>query len=321
LLRVLEQEPNHTGARELLGEVLLEVGDIEAAKQTFGCLLPPSPYAPLSPSSSAHLNLAQLCGDPRESLSHYQSAVDILLSQLKGKERAVTEEDVESEPRSKAVSAIVAMVEIWMSDLCFEEEAESSCDRLALLALRTDPNSSEALQTLASVRLSQKRPDEALQLAEQAWGQWKDLDPESPKIPSLPARLSLTRLFLELSLYTNALTILSGILGIDDQEVEAWYLEGWCLFLMAEQARETKEKVSGLTWEELAKDAMDCLETCQMLHQAQNHPDEQILQHAKDLIIELVAAGIQPTAEEEAIEENGDDDDNWEDEDEDVEMD
>lgn len=64
---------------------------------------------------------------------------------------------------------------IWWAS--FEEEAESSCDRLALLALRTDPNSSEALQTLASVRLSQKRPDEALQLAEQAWGQWKDLDP------------------------------------------------------------------------------------------------------------------------------------------------
>ena len=86
---------------------------------------------------------------------------------------------------------------------------------------------------------------------------------DSPDIPLLPVRLSLTRLFLELSLYTHALTVLAGILATDDEEVEGWYLEGWCFFLMAEQARETKTKVEGLTWEEIARDARDCLETCQ----------------------------------------------------------
>lgn len=48
----------------------------------------------------------------------------------------------------------------------------------------------------------------------------------------------------------------------DDQEVEAWYLEGWCFYLMAEQARESGQKIEDLTWEELAKDSRDCLETC-----------------------------------------------------------
>lgn len=48
----------------------------------------------------------------------------------------------------------------------------------------------------------------------------------------------------------------------DDQEVEAWYLEGWCFYLMAEQAKETGQKMEDLTWEELAKDSRDCLETC-----------------------------------------------------------
>lgn len=51
----------------------------------------------------------------------------------------------------------------------------------------------------------------------------------------------------------------------DDQEVEAWYLEGWCFFLMAEQAQENGGKLDDLTWEELARDARDCLETCQMV--------------------------------------------------------
>ena len=48
----------------------------------------------------------------------------------------------------------------------------------------------------------------------------------------------------------------------DDEEVEAWYLEGWCFFLMAEQAREHGGKLDELTWEELARDSRDCLETC-----------------------------------------------------------
>lgn len=44
--------------------------------------------------------------------------------------------------------------------------------------------------------------------------------------------------------------VLQGIMASDDEEVEAWYLEGWCFFLMAEQTREQGEKLDELTWEE-----------------------------------------------------------------------
>jgi len=57
--------------------------------------------------------------------------------------------------------------------------------------------------------------------------------------------------------------VLQGIMASDDEEVEAWYLEGWCFFLMAEQAREHGgKKLDELTWEELARDSRDCLEAC-----------------------------------------------------------
>lgn len=51
----------------------------------------------------------------------------------------------------------------------------------------------------------------------------------------------------------------------DDQDVEAWYLEGWCFFLMSEQAQENGGTLDELTWQELAKDSRDCLETCQVV--------------------------------------------------------
>ena len=44
------------------------------------------------------------------------------------------------------------------------------------MALETDPGHPEALQALASVRMSQQRPEEAKQCLEQAWTAWKDLD-------------------------------------------------------------------------------------------------------------------------------------------------
>ena len=56
--------------------------------------------------------------------------------------------------------------------------------------------------------------------------------------------------------------VLQGIMASDDEEVEAWYLEGWCFFLMAEQAHAQGGKLNELTWEELGRDSRDCLETC-----------------------------------------------------------
>ena len=162
---------------------------------------------------------------------------------------------------------------------------------------------------------------------------------DDPRLPPIPSRLSIVKLFLELALYTPALLVLQGIMASDDQEVEAWYLEGWCFFLMAEQAKENGGKLDELTWEELARDARDCLETCQtvrnpylvlrlnskqtaiQLHVNQEHPDAPLLEHTRELIAKLESLGIQPSPEQD----DGDEGDGWEDiegsdDDDDVEM-
>lgn len=48
----------------------------------------------------------------------------------------------------------------------------------------------------------------------------------------------------------------------DDEEIDAWYLQGWCFFLMAQQVKETGQEIEGLGWQELAQDSRDCLDTC-----------------------------------------------------------
>ncbi|TCD69341.1 hypothetical protein EIP91_007897 [Steccherinum ochraceum] len=326
--RILEREPKSAEAREMLGVVLLETGEIDAARQTFTTLVPPHADAPSPPPPSAYLYLAQLSDeDPQAALGHYQAAVDLLLGQLKGKEKAADgagSSDDEGEVKANVVRALIGMVEIWMDpsyDLCFDPAAEKTCEDLLNLALQTDPGNTEALQSLASVRLSQQRPDDAKQCLEQAWVSWKDLDPDSSNLPPIPSRLSLVKLFLELSLFTPALTVLQGVMAVDDQEVEAWYLEGWCFYLMAEQAKETGENVEELSWQELAQDARDCLDTCLVLHEGQDHPDTPMLDHVKELVGKLEEVGVKPSADEDG----GDGEGGWEDvqdsdEDDDVEM-
>lgn len=80
------------------------------------------------PPPSAHLYLAQLSEeDPRQAITHYQTAVDILVNQLKGKERAdileggdVTSGSLqEDEAKRTAIRALVSMVEIYMTDLWY----------------------------------------------------------------------------------------------------------------------------------------------------------------------------------------------------------
>ncbi|KII90009.1 hypothetical protein PLICRDRAFT_108697 [Plicaturopsis crispa FD-325 SS-3] len=320
--RILQREPHHAEAKEMLGVIQLETGDLDAARTTFAALLPPSPGAPSPPPPSAYLYLAQLSDDdPQAALQYYQSAIDILMVQLKGKEPAANPDapnEDEAELKSNIVRGLVGMVEIWMDpsyDLCFDPAAEKTCEDLLNLALQTDPGNAEALQTLASVRMSQSRPDDAKKCLEQAWTAWKDLDLDDSRLPPIATRLALVKLFLELALFTPALLVLHGVMAADDQEVEAWYLEGWCFFLMAEQARESGEKIDDLSWEELARDARDCLETCHILHTNEEHPDAPMLEHVKELIVQLDALGIKPSPAGADEDEGGGEDEEWEDED------
>ncbi|VDC04773.1 unnamed protein product [Peniophora sp. CBMAI 1063] len=314
--RILRRSPHHAAAKELLGVLQLETGDIDSARSTFQSLIPPSPHAPADAPPAAHLYLAQLSDeDPHAALSHYDAAVNILEEKLRDKGKGVAmeagEELDEEETKSTIVRALIGSVEVWMDpsyDLCFDPGAENTCEALLARALNVSPGNAEALQALASVRMSQSRPEDAKALLEQSWLSWKDLDAEDPKLPPLQTRISLSKIFLELELFTPALEVIQGILAADDTDAEAWYLDGWAHFLIAEQAHEAGKAKE--EWEDEAREARDSLESCLALHVAQNHPDLPLREHARELVEKLEALGVKASPEGE--EEDGGD---WEDED------
>ncbi|KAL5526609.1 hypothetical protein ACEPAF_8333 [Sanghuangporus sanghuang] len=323
--RILQRAPGNVEAKELLGVTQLEKGQLEEAKETFQSLLPPVPGAPNSPPPSAHLYLAQLSeDDPHAALEHYGRAVTLLHGQLKGKERAIVENSGETELdiRRNIVRVLVAMVEIWMSpeyDLCDDPRAEETCEALFKSAFETDSDNVEALICLSSFRLSQQRPEEAKEAAMKAWSSSKDDEDDSKSLP-LSIRIELAKRFIELSDFSHALVVLQSIMALDDQEVMAWYLQGWCLFLMAEQAKETGTKSEELSWEDLAKDARECLENCKTLYVSLEYPDEGLLQHTIEVIGQLDTLGIRPRAADEDVDGPEGEWEDVEESDEDVEM-
>jgi tetratricopeptide (TPR) repeat protein len=156
-------------------------------------------------------------------------------------------------------------------DKSFDPTASSTCDSLLANALQIDPHNLEALQCLASVRLSQEKTEEALA----ALLTFPPSPPNAPParnqalVAALPLSVRLVRakLLLECGAYHDALDVLENVLASDDSSVEGWYLMGWGWWLVAERQKEggEVEGSEGLTWEDIARDSRDCLETCQMV--------------------------------------------------------
>lgn len=173
----------------------------------------------------------------------------------------------------------------------WEEDAESRCEALITEALFVNPNAPEVLQTLASIRISQQRIDDARAALSRSLGIWKDLAPEDETVPEFAIRISLSRLLMEVGMEFEALAVIERLILEDDQSVEAWYLGGWCLQLLAgkqeapqeaetEESPESKRHASLVASREWLKQSLNLYELIQ-------YEDERLREHALELIHEM----------------------------------
>jgi predicted Zn-dependent protease len=175
----------------------------------------------------------------------------------------------------------------------WEEDAESRCETLVTEALLVAPDSPECLQTLASVRISQLRLDDARSALSRSLELWKDLPPEDPNVPDFPSQISLCRLLMEVQMENEALEVLERLILEDDESVEAWYLGGWCLYLLAEKEKEqpTASTDSGKSSNDKRHECMVAshawLKRSLKLYVKIEYEDERLKDHAIELIQEL----------------------------------
>jgi len=118
-------------------------------------------------------------------------------------------------------TALCAMAEIYLTDACFEENAESECQRLLNESLQFDNSNPETFQTLASLRLSQENQEEAIKFLHQGYNLWKDAVFEER--PSYEFRHNAAKTFYEVAEYQTAINIWEGLLDEDDNIAEVHY--------------------------------------------------------------------------------------------------
>ncbi len=306
-------------ALNLLGEINVELGDPDAAREAFQVAITIDPEG-THDGAEKFLWLAQLNEEGgAESVKWFEQGIEVLkreIGVLEGKhiKNSETEELLE-EKKQKVSNSLCGIAEVYMTDLSWEEEAEARCDSAVTEALLFAPNNPEPLQTLASIRISQLRPEEAKSALTRSMELWKDLDPDDPRVPDFSTRISLSRLLMEAEMEEEAIEVLERLVGDNDGSVEAWYLGGWCLHLLAgKQKASGKDKIAM----SLLRASCDWLENCLKLYTMLEYEDERLKNHAEEILRELHGVLGPSNGEEEADWEDAEDDEG---EDSDEEMD
>jgi tetratricopeptide (TPR) repeat protein len=288
-------------ALNLLGEIHIELGEIDAARQYFlqaaaidedGAI-----REDFGGGAEKFLWLAQLSEEGgQDSVDWFEKGavclrmqIQQLLDQKKlGKEgQALLEEKTR-----KLTGALCAVVEVYMTDLSWEEDAEQKCEALVTESTMVAPGFAEPWQTLANVRISQERMEDARAALKRSLDLWRDLPPESSVVPDFPTRVSLARLLMEADMDVDAIEVLERLVGEDDTSVEVWYLGGWGLYIMGEKQKNGEVKAEngdGESWRVSWISSRQWLNQSLLLFKQQGYEDERLGEHAKELLAKLNA--------------------------------
>jgi len=323
-------------ALNLLGEIHIELGEIDAARQYFLQAAAIDEDGTIGEDvgggAEKFLWLAQLSEQGgQDSVEWFEKGavslriqiqvIQQLLDQRKiGKEA----EALLEEKRRKLAGALCAVVEVYMTDLSWEEDAEQKCEALVTEATMVAPKFAEPWQTLANVRISQERMEDARAALKRSLDLWRDLPPEDTVVPDFPTRVSLARLLMEAGMDVDAIEVLERLVGEDDTSVEVWYLGGWGLYITGEKQKNGDVKVEngdGESWRVSWISSRQWLNQSLLLFKQQDYEDERLGEHAKELLAKLNAelGGAATNGDQEEDGEEWEDDDD-EDSDEDEEM-
>jgi tetratricopeptide (TPR) repeat protein len=303
-------------ALNLLGEINVELGDPDSARDAFEAAIAIDPEG-AQDGAEKFLWMAQLNEEGgAASVRWFEKGVEVLkreISELEGK--TVKKADVTElleEKKQKVANSLCGIAEVYMTDLSWEEDAEPRCEAAITEALLFAPNNSEPLQTLASIRISQSRHEDAKAALTRSMELWSNLDPDDPTVPDFSTRISLSRLLMEAEMEDEAIEVLERLVGENDGSVEAWYLGGWCLHLLAGKQKVKDETDTSTS---LLRASRDWLENCLKLYAMLEYEDDRLKDHADEILKELNDTLGPSTGEEEEDWEDAGEDDEDDDED------
>ncbi|KAG0253402.1 hypothetical protein DFQ27_007436 [Actinomortierella ambigua] len=306
--RALSMEPNNVDALETAGAIELELGLYDEAQD----IQPDTGF-------SKYMYLGQM-SEQLEAIQYFQRGVDLMMAERQAMTPDLTTGSEYWLLSNKISTALCSMTDIYLTDCCFEPDAEQKCEQYLGQALQIEPVTPEVYQTLASVRLSQQRLEDAKLALAQGLGIWLSADPDDEfnLIPEYETRLALVKLLLETAMYDEAFTVLNGLIEENDQVPDTLYLFGWANYICAEEMNDTDSSAVEQRNEQL-ENAREALNACVKLWHMTGSTDKPLLQHTQELLSNITQVlGPEVESKEDAEEDMDGGDIEYEDEDEEM---
>jgi len=247
--RGISLDENNIELLKIYGETLMDMARVDQARGVFRKCIE------IDPEDAGYwMYLGQLANG-KEALEPYGKGIETLLVERKKVKSDSPEFDILSR---QLCCAYCSLAELYMSDLCFEENAESECERFLTLALEISPDDPQALQGMASFRISQCKPEMAKPLILRALDIMEELLLKRPQqgtegvdsdddedhmmeeededdinvleslLPPYEFRACTARILVELDEAERAIPFLEHLLHENDEIAEVWLLLGQC---------------------------------------------------------------------------------------------
>lgn len=242
---VIEQTPNDVAVIDALGELLLEVGDIDNASHLFKRSIQLSPEA----NPGKYMYLGQIC-EGQEAVELFQRGIEIMEREYEAMlagstggaagapaaaaatAAAAAGDDaagggVEGElaqRRSGLCSAYCSIAEVLLLDAADSEEIHERCRSALAAAQRWDETSPEPHQGLANLHLGRGEAEASLAALQQSVRLTEALADDPVCRPSFGFRMGNAKLLLELGRWADAVASFEALMREENEDVELWYM-------------------------------------------------------------------------------------------------
>jgi len=292
--------PQAGAALSLLGMIHVEMGEVDKARDFFKAAITKDESGNLPEDMGGgpekFLWLAQLSEEGgKDSVAWYERGAAALRTQIQSLSekldslpRTRDEQQVLiNEKKQRLADILCAVAEVYMTDLSWEEDAEQRCEALITEATMLAPDLAETWQTVANVRISQTRIEEAQEALKRSLGLWTDLLPEDPRVPPFPTRVSLVRLLIEVAMEEKAIEVAERLISEDDRSVEVWYLGGYGRYLVGEKLKQADQGTDAEDWQRFWRSSRKWLSQCLKIFEAEEYEDERLGEHAQELLASI----------------------------------
>jgi len=272
--RALEMDSDNLKALELTAGLLLEMGQIDSAEQCLGRAI----YLQPNEGHSKYLTLAQILSGT-ESRDLYRKGIELITHRLSN--LPPTDQTL-PDLRRDLSNAYVSIAEIYMTDLCDNEEAEQEAKNCISQSVESDETNPESYQALANYSLVTGDTDAARTAIDKSISFW--LQPQIQFLEngegtetslSYTFRLSTAKILLDLEDFDVANKVLDSLIAEDEQVVTAWYLLGWLNFLRSKSEAE------------YTGNARFYLNRAKEVNQISPTDDDPMVEHINQLLAEL----------------------------------